>query len=30
LDRMVKDIIDFTRGRLGEPMNIRRVPADLL
>jgi signal transduction histidine kinase len=29
LDRMVKDIIDFTRGRLGEPMNINRVPADL-
>jgi signal transduction histidine kinase len=28
-DRMVKDIIDFTRGLLGEPMNINRVPADL-
>jgi len=26
LDRMVKDIIDFTRGRFGEPMNITRVP----
>jgi signal transduction histidine kinase len=29
LDRMVRDIIDFTRGRLGEPMNITRRPADL-
>src|ERR1700677_1247737 len=29
LDRMVRDIIDFTRGRLGEPMNITRMPADL-
>jgi len=29
LDRMVKDIIDFTRGRFGEPMNITRVPGDL-
>jgi signal transduction histidine kinase len=29
LDRMVRDILDFTRGRLGEPMNITRRPADL-
>ena len=29
LNRMVRDIIDFTRGRLGEPMNITRIPADL-
>jgi signal transduction histidine kinase len=29
LDRIVRDIIDFTRGRLGEPMNITRRPADL-
>jgi signal transduction histidine kinase len=29
LDRMVKDILDFTRGRFGEPMHITRVPADL-
>jgi signal transduction histidine kinase len=30
LDRMVKDIIDFTRGRLGEPMYINRAPVDLV
>ncbi|HEX3409076.1 MAG TPA: HAMP domain-containing sensor histidine kinase [Candidatus Binataceae bacterium] len=29
LDHMVKDIIDFTRGRFGEPMRIARVRADL-
>jgi signal transduction histidine kinase len=29
LDRMVRDIIDFTRGRLGEPMNVTRMTADL-
>jgi signal transduction histidine kinase len=29
LNRMVRDIIDFTRGRLGEPMNITRMTADL-
>ncbi len=29
LDHMVKDIIDFTRGRFGEPMRIIRVRADL-
>jgi signal transduction histidine kinase len=29
LGNMVKDIIDFTRGRFGEPMNITRVPGDL-
>jgi signal transduction histidine kinase len=29
LDHMVKDIIDFTRGRFGEPMRILRVRADL-
>lgn len=29
LDRMVRDILDFTRGRLGEPMQIRRLPSDL-
>jgi signal transduction histidine kinase len=29
LDGMVKDIIDFTRGRFGEPMRITRARADL-
>jgi signal transduction histidine kinase len=29
LDRMVKDIIDFTRGRFGEPMRVTRARADL-
>jgi signal transduction histidine kinase len=29
LNRMVKDIIDFTRGRFGEAMNVTRVPGDL-
>ncbi|MGH7913400.1 MAG: sensor histidine kinase, partial [Candidatus Binataceae bacterium] len=29
LDCMVRDILDFARGRLGEPMHINRVPADL-
>jgi signal transduction histidine kinase len=29
LDHMVRDIIDFTRGRFGEPMHVVRVPADL-
>jgi signal transduction histidine kinase len=29
LDRMVRDILDFTRGRFGEPMHVNRSPADL-
>ena len=29
LDRMVRDILDFTRGRFGEPMHVTRSPADL-
>jgi signal transduction histidine kinase len=29
LDRMVQDILDFTRGRFGDPMHINRSPADL-
>jgi signal transduction histidine kinase len=29
LDHMVRDIIDFTRGRFGEPMHVARLPADL-
>jgi signal transduction histidine kinase len=29
LDRMVRDILDFTRGRFGEPMRLNRSPADL-
>jgi signal transduction histidine kinase len=29
LDHMVKDIVDFTRGRFGEAMNITRVPGNL-
>jgi phosphoserine phosphatase RsbU/P len=26
---MVRDILDFTRGRFGEPMHVNRSPADL-
>jgi signal transduction histidine kinase len=29
LDHMVRDIIDFTRGRFGEPMQITRAQADM-
>jgi signal transduction histidine kinase len=29
LDRMVQDIVDFTRGRFGEPMPLNRAPTDL-
>jgi signal transduction histidine kinase len=29
LNRMVQDILDFTRGRFGEPMRVNRSPADL-
>jgi signal transduction histidine kinase len=29
LDRMVRDILDFTRGRFGEPMRLSRLPSDL-
>lgn len=29
LDSMVRDILDFTRGRFGDPMHVNRVPADL-
>jgi phosphoserine phosphatase RsbU/P len=29
LDHMVRDIIDFTRGRFGEPMPITRARADV-
>jgi signal transduction histidine kinase len=29
LDRMVRDILDFTRGRFGELMHVKRSPADL-
>jgi signal transduction histidine kinase len=29
LDHLVRDILDFTRGRFGEPMHVNRSPADL-
>ncbi|HUX85717.1 MAG TPA: HAMP domain-containing sensor histidine kinase [Chloroflexota bacterium] len=29
LDRMVRDILDFTRGRFGEPMYVNRTQTDL-